>query len=202
MSHAKAPKALLNLQKTTVLVADADIMGQNIIVQILIGFGARNIVRCDEMDDVKRQLAITNFELIIVDPSSFGQEGYELVGWLRRNVAPPNRHAPVLVATGHTAQNRIGQLRDAGANFIVSKPMSPAILLDRILWMSREKRPYVETDNYVGPDRRWHDAPLPDGASGRRQKDREAAARIAAGGAMSQADIDLVMNAAQTTVAI
>lgn len=202
MSHAKAPRGLLNLQKTTVLVADADIMGQNIIVQILIGFGARNIVRCDEMDDVKRQLAITNFELIIVDPSSFGQEGYELVGWLRRNVAPPNRHAPVLVATGHTAQNRIGQLRDAGANFIVSKPMSPAILLDRILWMSREKRPYVETDNYVGPDRRWRDAPLPDGASGRRQKDREAAARIAAGGAMSQADIDLVMNAAQTTVAI
>ena len=50
--------------------------------------------------------------------------------------------------------------------------------------------------------RRWHDKALPEGSSGRRQKDREAAARIAAGGAMNQADIDLVMNSAQTMVAI
>lgn len=202
MSIAKAPKALLNLQKTTVLVADADIMGQNIVVQILSGFGARNIVRCEDIEELKRQVTVANFELIIIDPSSFGAEGYEVIGWIRRTLAAPNKHAPVLVATGHTAQNRVGQLRDAGANFIVSKPMSPAILLDRILWMSREKRPYIETDNYAGPDRRWHDKALPDGVPGRRQKDREAAARIAAGGAMSQADIDLVMNAAQTTVTI
>ncbi|MEQ1785190.1 MAG: response regulator, partial [Hyphomonadaceae bacterium] len=198
MSTAKAPKALLNLQRTTVLVADADIMGQNIVVQILTGFGARNIVRCGDLDEVKRQMTTGKFELVIIDPSSFGAEGYELIGWMRRELAPPNRHAPVLVATGHTAQNRIGQLRDGGANFIVSKPMSPAILLDRILWMSREKRPYIETDSYVGPDRRWHDATLPQGAPGRRQKDREVVARIAAGGAMNQADIDLVMNSAQT----
>ena len=76
MSLAKAPKALLNLQKTTVLVADADIMGQNIIVQILIGFGARNIVRCDDLEEVKRHLTVTSFELIIIDPSSFGPQGY------------------------------------------------------------------------------------------------------------------------------
>lgn len=202
MSLAKVPKALLNLQKTTVLVADADIMGQNIIVQILTGFGARNIVRCGDATEVRRHLSITNFELVIVDPSSFGAEGYELVGWMRRELPPPNRHAPVLIATGHTAQGRISQLRDSGANFIISKPMSPATLLGRIVWMAREKRPYVETDNYVGPDRRWRDKALPEGSNGRRQKDREAAARIAAGGAMNQADIDLVMNSAQTTVTI
>lgn len=200
MSIPKVPKALLNLQKTTVLVADADIMGQNIIVQILIGFGARNVVRCEDLEEVKRQLIAASFELVIIDPSSFGQEGYDVISWMRRTIPPPNRHAPVLVVTGHTAQGRIGQLRDSGANFIVSKPLSPAILLDRILWMAREKRPYIETSNYVGPDRRWHDQALPEGAVGRRQKDREVAARIAAGGAMSQADIDLVMNAAQTTV--
>lgn len=200
MSHAKVPKALLNLQKTTILVADADIMGQNIIVQILIGFGARNIVRCEDLDEVKRQLSTATFELAIIDPSSFGQDGYEVIGWMRRSVPPPNRHAPVLVVTGHTAQGRIGQLRDSGANFIVSKPLSPAILLERILWMAREKRPYIEASSYAGPDRRWHDQALPEGAQGRRQKDREVAARIAAGGAMSQADIDLVMNGVQTTV--
>lgn len=200
MSIAKAPKALLNLQKTTVLVADADVMGQNIIVQILVGFGARNVVRCEDLDEVKRQLSSAHFELVIIDPSSFGRDGYDVIGWLRRSVPPPNRHAPVLVVTGHTAQSRVSQLRDSGANFVVSKPLSPAVLLDRILWMAREKRPYIEAGDYAGPDRRWHDLPLPEGAAGRRQKDREVAARIAAGGAMNQADIDMIMNAAQTPV--
>lgn len=195
MSASKAPKVLLNLQKTAILLADTDMMGQSIVVQMLVGFGARNLVRCSEIEEVRRNLKVTNFDLIIIDPASFGAEGYELMGWLRRELNPPNKHAPVLVVTGHTEQNRVGQLRDAGANFIVSRPLSAAVLLDRILWMSREKRPYVETNNYVGPDRRWRDAALPLGQSGRRQKDKEVAARIAAGGEMNQSDIDLVMNA-------
>jgi DNA-binding response OmpR family regulator len=196
MSAAKPPKALLNLQRTSVLLADADMMGQSIIVQMLIGFGARNIVRCDDIVETRRILSTQSFDLIITDPASFGPEGYDLIGWLRRELQPPNRHASVLIVTGHTESNRIGQLRDSGANFVVSRPLSATVLLERILWMSREKRPYVETDNYIGPDRRWRDEAIPGGAAGRRQKDKEVAARIAAGGEMNQSDIDMIMNAA------
>lgn len=196
MSSAKAPKALLNLQRTSVLLADADMMSQSIVVQMLIGFGARTITRCDEAPEARRQLAIQPYDLVITDPASFGPDGYELIGWMRRELPAPNRHAPVLVVTGHTESSRIGQLRDSGANFVVSRPLSATVLLERILWMSREKRPYVETDHYVGPDRRWRDEVVPGGATGRRQKDRDVAARIAAGGDMSQAEIDMVMNAA------
>lgn len=195
MSSAKAPKALLNLQKTSILLADADMMGQSIVVQMLIGFGARAVARCDEIAEVRRQLTCQPYDLVIADPASFGSDGYDLIAWLRRDLPAPHRHASVLVITGHTESSRIGQLRDSGANFVVSRPLSATVLLERILWMSREKRPYVETDNYVGPDRRWHDVPLPAGTTGRRQKDREVAARIAAGGEMNQTDIDLIMNA-------
>jgi hypothetical protein len=86
-------------------------------------------------------------------------------------------------------------VRDSGANFIVSKPLSAAVLLERLLWLSRETRPFVETSTYAGPDRRWRDAPLPAGVEGRRVKDRELAMRISAGGDMNQADIDLIMTA-------
>ena len=196
MSSAKPPKALLNLQRTSILLADADMMGQSIVVQMLIGFGARNITRCDEIAEVQRQLSHQPYDLIITDPASFGAEGYELISWMRRDLPAPNWHAPVLVITGHTESSRIGQLRDSGANFVVSRPLSATVLLERILWMSREKRPYVETDHYIGPDRRWRDEALPEGSEGRRQKDREVAARIAAGGDMNQVEIDMVMNAA------
>ena len=178
------------------MLVDADMMGQNILVQMLIGFGARTIARCDDLVEARRQLVNQPFDLILTDPAGFGQDGYDLISWMRRELPPPNRHAPVLVVTGHTESSRIGQLRDSGANFVVSRPLSATVLLERILWMSREKRPYVETGHYVGPDRRWRDESLPAGTPGRRQKDREVAARIAAGGDMSQEEIDMVMNAA------
>ncbi len=192
---SKPPKALFNLQRTAIMLADADTMGQSILGQMLNGFGARNVTRCDDIVEIRRVLGTHNFDLIVLDPASFGPAGYELISWIRRSLPAPNRHVAILVATGHTENARISQLRDSGANFVISKPLSAAVLLERILWLSREKRPYVETSTYIGPDRRWHDAALPEGMEGRRVRDREVAARIAAGGDMNQADIDAIMNA-------
>ena len=195
------PKSLFNLQKTNILLADADAMGQGILGQMLMGFGARNIVRCGDVAETKRQLAAQAFDLAIIDPASFGAEGYDLVPWLRRSVPPPRAHVAAIVVTGHTEHARVGQLRDAGANFIVSKPLSASVLLERLLWLSRENRAFVEATGYVGPDRRWHDVPLKGGMEGKRAKDRELVMRIAAGGEMNQTDIDLIMNA-QMPVAV
>lgn len=193
MSTPHASRALFNLQKTSILLADADPMGQSILGQLLAGFGARHLVRSSEADDLRKQLGAQAFDLVLIDPASFGAEGYDIIPWFRRTVSPPRAHAPVLVITGHTEHRRVGQLRDAGANFIISKPLSAAVLMERLMWLARESRAFVESSTYVGPDRRWHDAPLPAGVEGRRQRDRDLARRISAGGDMNQEDIDLVM---------
>jgi DNA-binding NarL/FixJ family response regulator len=198
MSAIPPSKALFNLQRTNILLADADAMGQSIVAQMLAGFGARNIVRAEDVTELKRQLASGTFDMIIMDPSSFGAEGYDIIPWLRRTVPPPRAHAPVIVVTGHTEHARVGQLRDGGANFIVSKPLSASVMMERLLWLARENRPFIETNAYAGPDRRWHDKPLAAGVEGRRQKDRELAVRIAAGGEMNQADIDMIMTTPMT----
>jgi DNA-binding response OmpR family regulator len=199
MSTIPTSKALFNLERTNILLGDADSMGQSIIAQMLAGFGARNISRVEDVTELRRHLATGTFDIVILDPASFGPEGYDTIAWLRRTVPPPRAHVPVLIVTGHTEHARVGQLRDSGANFIVSKPLSALVMLERLLWLARENRPFIESGAYAGPDRRWHDAPLPAGTPGRRQKDRELASRIAAGGDMNQADIDLIMT---TTVSV
>ncbi len=45
--------------------------------------------------------------------------------------------------------------RDAGANVVVAKPLSPEILLQRIHWVARESRSFIVAPNYAGPDRRF-----------------------------------------------
>ncbi len=49
--------------------------------------------------------------------------------------------------------------RDCGANFIITKPFSAKNLLERIVWVARDERPFLEVGDYFGPDRRFRDEP-------------------------------------------
>ena len=55
---------------------------------------------------------------------------------------------------------------------MVAKPLVPAVLLERMLWVARSNRKFVESEAYVGPDRRFRAAGPPEGVAGRRAEDR------------------------------
>ncbi len=80
------------------------------------------------------------------------------------------------MVAGHTPIDQVEKARDCGANFVVAKPLAPRILLERVVWIAQESRPFVELDSYIGPDRRFHDVgPPKDGQPGRRRSDKAAA---------------------------
>ena len=79
---------------------------------------------------------------------------------------------------------------------IVIKPMSPANLYDRLVWVAFNPRTFVDSQNYFGPDRRFKIEGFPGGV-GRRKSDKPADLGEAAGPAMSQIDIDNLPKAAR-----
>ena len=62
--------------------------------------------------------------------------------------------APVIMTAAHIRRSKIAEARDCGANFVVTKPFSAATLLERIVWVARDVRPFLEVGDYFGPDRR------------------------------------------------
>ena len=88
-------------------------------------------------------------------------DGYELVRWLRRSGLEPNAFAPVIMTAGHVRRTKVAEARDCGANFLVTKPFSAAALLERIVWVARDSRPFMEVGDYFGPDRRFRKAKAP-----------------------------------------
>jgi hypothetical protein len=65
--------------------------------------------------------------------------------------------------------------------------------LERIIWASKEGRPYLFSETYVGPDRRFQDKPPPGGVGRRRgdvAADAEAAPEATNGDDAMDADID------------
>ncbi len=144
-----------NLSKTVVLLFDPTPLGLAILSQILAGFGARKIHRCSTIDEAKQVVAEFEVDLMIVDAMAESGEGYEFVRWLRANVPEPNRHTPVLLTAAHTKASDVANARDCGSHFIVAKPLAPIVVLERIIWIAKEGRAFVLSDEYVGPDRRF-----------------------------------------------
>jgi CheY-like chemotaxis protein len=144
-----------NLSKTTILLLDPTPVGLEILTQILKGFGARQIHRCTTVEDAKAKVLEQPIDLMVVDTIAESGEGYEFVRWLRKGVPEPNRHVPVLLTAAHTRASDVASARDCGGHFIVTKPLAPIVVLERIIWIAREGRAFLLSDGYIGPDRRF-----------------------------------------------
>jgi CheY-like chemotaxis protein len=175
-----ASRARFNLERAQVLLLDETQLGMSILVQIVTGLGAKNLFRCGSLEQAKQAATEHEIDLCIVDALPPEGKGYEFVEWLRREASEPNCYAPVLLTTAHTPASDINRARDCGGHFIIKKPIAPIVMLERIIWVAKAGRPFLFTDTYVGPDRRFRDEGPPDG-KGRRREDlaRAAADQVA-----------------------
>lgn len=184
------PSSTVNFSSVSILLADANHQGMDILTQILSGFGARHLHRCETFEDACATLKRKPFDLIITDASLDEQDGYRLVNWLRHSGAEPNNMASAVIVAGHTPARDIARARDCGANYVVAKPLTPQVLIDRLVWLTRDSRPFVQTPTYIGPDRRWHSVGPPAGMRGRRATDLSGKLGAAVEPNLDQSDID------------
>ena len=181
------PQARVNLEKAVVLLLDDKSEGMNILVQIVTAFGVRDFHRCHNVDEAKALSEISALDLILVNANMNSQSGHEFISWLRRSKLEPNAFTPAILISGHTRRSMVQKARDCGANFVLAKPVSPAVMLERIIWIASEKRPFVDCASYVGPDRRFHDLGPPVGTVGRRYDDPPEAAQPPEAESLSEA---------------
>ncbi|MGA0603434.1 response regulator [Caulobacter sp. KR2-114] len=189
-----------DLTRINVLIVDDNAQSLDIMAQVLTGFGARNLTRCSSAKEARDALAIHRFDLILSDASMPGEDGYDLLKWLRREGKEPNRFCPALIVTGHTRSSQVKKARDCGAHFVVAKPIQPNILLERIFWVARDERMFVDCEAYAGPDRRFKFEGPPPGEEGRRGNDLPAEVGAATEGNMSQDELDAMMKVAKVAL--
>ena len=184
------PKAWINLEKARVLLLDDHAEGGKILAQIVMGFGVKRIVRSASAAEAQELVSASEFHIIMVNANLHESPAFEFIDWLRRAGLQPNSFTPVILITGHTQRSQVERARDCGANIVLAKPVSPVSLLERIIWIAREKRPFVNCDTYMGPDRRFHDTGPPAGVVGRRHNDppEDAVSETAAQPAVELAD--------------
>jgi CheY-like chemotaxis protein len=182
----------LNFSQIECLVVDSDQYSTSILGQILRGFGLSKSTVIEEGEEAKRRLPGSKFDLLICDALLPDMHAGDLIRWIRRQPALNVKYMPVVVLTGYTQFSTVVTLRDAGANIVVRKPVSPNVLFDHIAGSARTERPFIETDNYIGPDRRFKNTGPPDGV-GRRKTDLTTELGAALEPNMSQEEIDSLL---------
>jgi len=176
-------KEQMNLREVRTLLVDSDAFESSLLVQMLHGLGMNEIKVRSTAEDARSDLESHDYEICICDADL---PGPDLLRWIRR-LPQPKKFLPILVLMGYSDFNRVTAFRDAGAHLVMKKPISPQTLYDRIAWMSRPARDFIECDSYVGPDRRFKSIGPP---GGRRATDLSTDVGAATEPNMSQEEID------------
>ena len=181
------------------MIVDSDQFAVEILHQIFEGFGMPEAASADNGESARGRLHDGKFDLLFCAAMLKDLQGAELVRWVRSQSNPRLRFMPIIMLTGHTQLGNVETGRDSGVNVVVKKPVSPTILYDRLVWSANSPRPFIETETYVGPDRRFKFMGLPEGG-GRRKTDLVGELGDATEPNLSQDEIDGFMKPARMMV--
>jgi CheY-like chemotaxis protein len=189
-------KPTINLRDLVVLVADGSSYFSMLVHGMLRGFGASKVIEVRNAVDGLRILSSQRIDILICDSKLPPHGGHALTRAIRRKPNHDHRMIPILVMSADTRETTIKRARDAGANMVIAKPMSPVNLYDRLAWIALTPRQFVDAPNYFGPDRRFKIEGYPGGV-GRRKTDKPIEVAEEVGPALAQDDIDNLFSAAQ-----
>jgi two-component system, chemotaxis family, chemotaxis protein CheY len=187
----------INLRDLVILVADPSSYMSMLIHSMLRGFGSNKVLEARSSTNVLQVLTNQKIDIMICDSRLPPHGGLPLTRAIRRKQDNANRTIPILVMTSDGREKTVKLARDAGANMVIAKPMSPGSLYDRLAWIAFNPRQFVDTPTYFGPDRRFKIEGYPGGV-GRRKGDKAVEIGEEAGPPLAQGDIDSLFSAVRT----
>ncbi len=150
----------MDLNQLSILIVEDNLHFRNLIRTIL---GALGVPRIEEARDGAEAIEVLRgfpADVAILDWKMDGVDGIELVRRIRTSEDSPNRFLPLIMVTGYTESSLIRSAHDAGVNDFLAKPISAKSLWSRISSVIETPRPFIQTTEYFGPDRRREGLPF------------------------------------------
>ena len=143
-----------DISRFRILIVDDNAFMREILTQILRSFHISKIAQADNVKEAYSKLKIFNPDLILVDWEMKPLSGLEFIKMVRSGEGDHDRYVPIIMCTEFSEHYRITEARDAGINELIVKPVSVNLVYTRIMAIVDRPRPFVDSPNYFGPDRR------------------------------------------------
>ena len=93
-------------------------------------------------------------DLVLTDWALEDMDGIALTEKIRTDKLSQNPYVPIVIMTGFGSKPRVEAARDAGVTEFLVKPFTSKDLYARIVQVIEKPRPFVESGDFFGPDRR------------------------------------------------
>ena len=113
-----------------------------------------SVVTCASPRSARAEIATVRPDIVVIDLDLTGVDGLQLLHDIRRGGAGIPSDIAILVASAHVDRDYVGKAREAGANWILVKPLTFRRLYEGLVNVIMDERPFVEGETFVGPDRR------------------------------------------------
>lgn len=142
-----------------VLIADDDRRMRQFLRAALASFGVARIREAVDGAAACKEILAEPPDLLVTDYQMEPVDGVRLIGRIRRTTDAAVRFLPIIMVTAHAEPAKLVLARDAGANAVLRKPVSPRDLADRIAMVCGDPVPFIRTRGYFGPERRHRRKP-------------------------------------------
>lgn len=147
----------LFLEDISVVVIDPDSISRQTIRNILVDNGFRHITMGSTMKEMLEALEDEDRDLLIIDQNLSDGNLSDFVHKLRHYETKFNPFIPIIATAWSPTQDDVRAIVQSGVDHIVGKPLSPSNLMQRIKVLALDRKPFVVTSQYIGPDRRKKD---------------------------------------------
>ena len=158
------------LDTLSVLLLDDHRFMQEVLRAILFGLGVKHVTSVGDVEEAVRVFEAKPFDIVITDYRLDGATGADFVKRMRASRADEDRFVPIIACTADTTPRVVRELRDAGVDEVLGKPVSPHEIWVKLTAVVNSRRQFVTTPQFFGPDRRRMSKAAP--GAGERRKPR------------------------------
>lgn len=143
----------LGLAALRLLVIDDNAQMRTIVGTVLTAAGVRHLRYAQDGQRGLKALAEFRPDVCYVDYEMPGMNGLDFISAVR-SMTTQERYIPIIMVTGHSDMPRLTAARDHGVTEFLCKPVTAKAILARLEAVILQPRPFVESPNFFGPDRR------------------------------------------------
>jgi len=154
-------KSGIALDKVRVAHFDPNMRMRTLMRGMLLTTGFREIRECRSIQDIITLLETDAIDLLLIDIDTDTDEICKIVRDVREGKLGPDPYLVIMAMTWRPEQDMISRALQTGTDDLVAKPISTKVLAERTVNLVHNRRNFVVTASYVGPDRRTPDRHKP-----------------------------------------
>ncbi|MBL4602268.1 MAG: response regulator [Emcibacteraceae bacterium] len=145
----------VEIKDLKILIVDSNTFIAKTLYSILEAFGVRKIMLCNTLEQAEKKYYNSEIDCIFVDFMMEDKSGLEFIKTIRTKESSKNdQDLPIILDTGVTDLKTIVKARDAGVTEVIGKPFSPDQVLLKLNNAINNKRDFINSGEFTGPNRR------------------------------------------------